>query len=165
MNPQNILVIKLAVITKQVPYMVYSVISSCPTQLQELEIFPENQSNPPTSPPTMSLDHLLMGSRETVESFSDLLGQEWFQTWPQLDWTKAFFFRLADFSTRLQLTGSHVIPNDDVIKSSAKLVSVSVEMFGATFGRKFIWSVMEERISLPDTDQYNRWELEKNISA
>jgi len=153
----NILVRKLAVITKQVPFMVYSVISSCPTQLQELETYPENPPNAPTtSPPTMTLGHLLTGSQEVMASFSDLLSQEWFQTWPQLDWTKQFFSKVADFCSHLQLSSSDVIPNDDVIKSCGKLVSVSVEMFGPTFGRKFIWSILEERVLLPDTDQYDR---------
>merc|ERR1719203_726277 len=56
----SILVKKLSVITHQVPFMAYSVISSSPTHLQDPQTYPQND---PTTKPILTLDHLLEGSQ------------------------------------------------------------------------------------------------------
>eukprot|EP00092_Neocalanus_flemingeri_P000947 GFUD01001010.1.p1 GENE.GFUD01001010.1~~GFUD01001010.1.p1 ORF type:complete len:1137 (+),score=328.05 GFUD01001010.1:129-3539(+) len=129
----EILVKKIAVMMKQLPYLVFSVVNSCPVE----------EKGPETGQILHPALNSIFGSslNSKMQFFSTYTSQDWFKPWLEYD---TFMELLARLSTFLSSIPLH---NLSILKHSSDLLSFLIELFGPSFAQSKILPFLESKIS------------------
>jgi len=130
----EILVKKLNILKSQLPYLVYSVVNSCP--------YEEKISK--DSEPVLHLNlKAIFGDTfdQKFCSFDAFTSQDWFKPWKEYETLNTF---LARFSAFLSVAPMH---NTTLLMSSSELLSYLIDLWGPNFAQRKILPFFESKIS------------------
>jgi len=131
-NTEN-LVRKIDVMKKQLPYLVFSVVNSCPVEEkgQETDIALHPSLNS------------IFGSSflSKFNFFSTYTSQDWFKPWVEYETFLEYFSRLSTFLSRVPLH------NLSILKNCSELLSFLIELFGPISAQSIILPFLESKIS------------------
>jgi len=129
----EILVKKINVVKNQLPYLVFSVVNSCPIE-------EKSQENDLVLHPVLSS---IFGSSllSKLHYFSTHTSQDWFKPWPEYEVFMELLSRLAAFMSNIPLH------NLSLLNNLSELLAFLVDLFGPLFAQSKILPFLESKIS------------------
>merc|ERR1712106_629575 len=129
----EILVKKIDILKKQLPYLVFSVVNSCPIE----------EKGPASDFSLHPVLNTLFGSSllSKFHYFLTYTSQDWFKPWPEYDTFLEFLSRLSEFMS------STPLHNLSILKSSSEFLADLIDLFGPAFAQNKILPYLESKIS------------------
>jgi len=129
----EILVKKINILKGQMPYLIFSLVDSCPVEEKDSEIDIEMH------PVFINLFGSCLHSK--MNSFLTYTSQDWFKPWPEYDIFLDFLSRLSSFMSCLSLQ------NLSILRNVSDLLAYLVALSGPIFSESKILPFLESNIS------------------